>query len=129
MRFSSLFRPSREEWATHLSTFTMQEHDKSPLIKEVPGHLLEFEEKILGMSLTQLLTDLGALFGTIAVTTSMPMTPRIVVDVLTMIVALILVHGKVGGYTMLYWLYLIGRTRFLPMQTVWRATACGDSQG
>ncbi len=99
----------------------MQEHDIPSLIKVVPGHLLQFEEKIFGMSLTQLLSDLGAAFGIVAVTTSVPLVPRIVVGMFTMIVILILVHGKVGGYTMLSWLFLIGRSRFLPTQTVWRS--------
>ncbi len=98
----------------------MQEHNTSPLRKEVPGHLLQFEEKIFGMSLTQLLTDLGALFGLLAVTTSVPLVPRIVMNVLIMIGVLILVHGKVGDDTMLFRLYLIGRARFLPLRTVWR---------
>ena len=98
----------------------MQEHDTSSLTKVVPGHLLQFEEKIFGMSLTQLLSDLGAVFGIIAVTTSVPLVPRIVVSMLTTMVALILVHGKVGDYTMLSWLFLIGRSRFLPTQTIWR---------
>ena len=57
----------------------MQEHDTHPLIKEVPGHLLQFEEKIFGMSLTQLLADLGAVFGIIALTASVPLVPRIVI--------------------------------------------------
>ncbi|HLG78657.1 MAG TPA: hypothetical protein VKX46_19750, partial [Ktedonobacteraceae bacterium] len=99
----------------------MQEYDKHPLLKEVPGHLLQFEEKIFGMTLTQLLSDLGAGVGIIALTASVPLVPRIVVGVLLMIGVLILVHAKVGGYTMLYWLYLIGRSRFLPIQTIFRA--------
>src|SRR5579884_2983366 len=99
----------------------MQEYDKHPLLKEVPGHLLQFEEKIFGMTLTQLLSDLGAGVGIIALTASVPLVPRIVVGVFLMIGVLILVHAKVGGYTMLYWLYLIGRCRFLPIQTIFRA--------
>lgn len=99
----------------------MQEYDKHPLLKEVPGHLLQFEEKIFGMTLTQLLSDLGAGVGIVALTASVPLVPRIVVGVLLMIGVLILVHAKIGGYTMLYCLYLLGRTRFLPTQTVFRA--------
>ncbi|HEU5376923.1 MAG TPA: hypothetical protein VFV38_15915, partial [Ktedonobacteraceae bacterium] len=73
------------------------------------------------MTLTQLLSDLGAGVGIIALTASVPLVPRIVVGVLLMIGVLILVHAKIGGYTMLYCLYLLGRTRFLPIQTVFRA--------
>src|SRR5260370_23870674 len=98
----------------------MLEQDSHPLIKAVPGHLLQFEEKIFGMSLTQLLSDLGALFGIIALTESLPLLPRIASDALIMIVVLILVHGKVGDSTMLSWLVLFGRFRFLPKETVWR---------
>jgi len=98
----------------------MPEHESYPLIKTVPGHLLQFEEKIFGMSLTQLLSDLGALFGTLALTESLPLLPRIASDALIMIVVLVLVHGKVGDSTMLSWLVLLGRFRFLPKETVWR---------
>ncbi len=98
----------------------MQEYDKHPLLKEVPGHLLQFEEKIFGMTLTQLLSDLGAGVGIISLTASVPLVPRIVVGVLLMIGVLILVHAKIGGYTMLYCLYLLGRTRFLPTRTMFR---------
>ena len=76
----------------------MQEHD--PLIKEVPGHLLQFEEKIFGMTLTQLLTDMGAVFAILALTASVPFVTRMIIGVLLMIGVLILVHGKVGGYTL-----------------------------
>jgi hypothetical protein len=99
----------------------MQEYDKHPLLKAVPGHLLQFEEKIFGMTLTQLLSDLGAAVGILALTTSMPLVPRIVVGVLLMIGVLILVHAKVGSYTMLYWLYLLGRSRLLPTRTIFRS--------
>jgi hypothetical protein len=96
----------------------MHEHD--PLRKEVPGHLLQFEEKIFGMSLMQFLSDLGAAVGIIALTTSVPLMPRIVIGVFLMLGTLILVHGKLGGYTLLYWLYLLGRFRLLPTQTIFR---------
>ena len=88
--------------------------------REVPGHLLQFEEKIFGMTLTQLLSDLGAVFGIITLTASMPLVPRIMVSILLMIGVLILVHASVGGYTMLSWLSLIVRFRFLPVQTIFR---------
>lgn len=99
----------------------MQEHDIHPLRKQVPGHLLQFEEKIFGMSLTQLLSDLGAAVSIIALTASVPLVPRIVVGGMLMAVVLLLVHGKIGGYTMLFWLYLLGRSRFLPAQTIFRS--------
>src|SRR6266487_1361018 len=105
----------------------MQEHD--PLIKEVPGHLLQFEEKIFGMTLTQLLSDMGAVFAILALTASVPFVTRMIIGVLLMIGVLILVHGKVGGYTMLYWLSLIGRSRFLPTQTIFRLQGAEIARG
>src|SRR6267142_135002 len=107
----------------------MQEYNQHPLLKEVPGHLLQFEEKIFGMTLTQLLSDLGAAVGIGALTTSMPLVPRIMVGVLLMIGVLILVHASIGGYTMLTWLYLLGRSRFLPTQTVFRSPGQESKKG
>ncbi len=101
-------------------TFMYDEPNANPLIKKVPGHLLQFEEKIFGMTLTQLLSDLAAVFGTISVTGSLPLIPRIVVTLIVVIGVLTLVHAKTQGYTMLYWIYLLGRSRFLPTHSVWR---------
>ncbi len=94
--------------------------EQHTLHKEVPGHLLQFEEKIFGMTLMQLLSDLGAAVGILVLTTSVTLVPRIIIGGLLMIGVLILVHGKISGYTMLYWLYLLGRSRFLPTQTIFR---------
>jgi len=94
--------------------------EQNILHKEVPGHLLQFEEKIFGMTLMQLLSDLGAAVGILVLTTSVPLVPRIIIGGLLMIGVLSLVHGKISGYTMLYWLYLLGRSRFLPTQTIFR---------
>src|SRR5947199_7014259 len=90
----------------------------NPLIKKVPGHLFQFEEKIFGMTLTQLLSDLAALFSLISVTSSISLLPRIAIITPTMLMVLVLVHGKMRGYTMFYWLYLLARFRFLPRYTV-----------
>src|SRR6266568_498767 len=49
----------------------MYEHEEHPLVKEVPGHLFQFEEKIFGMSLTQLLSDIGAGVGIVSITASL----------------------------------------------------------
>ena len=46
----------------------MHEYEEHPLVKEVPGHLFQFEEKIFGMSLTQLLSDIGAGVGILSIT-------------------------------------------------------------
>src|SRR5579875_3326120 len=94
--------------------------EQHTLHKEVPGHLLQFEEKIFGMTLMQLLSDLGAAVGILVLTTSVTLVPRIIIGGLLMIGVLILVHGKISGYTMLYWIYLLGRSRFLPTQTIFR---------
>jgi predicted DNA-binding protein (UPF0251 family) len=99
----------------------MHEYEEHPLVKEVPGHLFQFEEKIFGMSLTQLLCDIGAGVGILSITAGLPLVVRILVSVLLAIPALILVHGKVQEQTLLYWLYLYGRQLFVPKHTTWQA--------
>jgi len=91
--------------------------------------LLQFEEKIFGMSLTQLLSDLGAGVSILAFTASMPLVPRIALSAFLMIGVLILVHARIGGYTMLSWLFLVGRSRFLPAQTVFRQEGTTMTRG
>src|SRR5439155_3633848 len=87
---------------------------------EVPGHLFQFEEKIFGMSLTQLLSDIGAGVGFVSITATLPLVARITVSVLLSIPMLILVHGKVQEQTLLHWLYLYGRQLFIPKHTAWQ---------
>jgi hypothetical protein len=107
----------------------MQEQDTHSLRKAVPGHLLQFEEKIFGMSLTRLLSDLGAGVSIAALTASMPLVPRITVGTTLMIGVLILVHAKVSGYPMLSWLFLVSRSRFLPARTIFRQEGTTISRG
>src|SRR5438045_1167473 len=104
-----------------LSSAMMQERDSNPLLKEVPGHLFQFEEKIFGMTLTQLLSDLRAGVGIVSLTGSLPLVPRLVVCVLLAIPVLILVHGKVQDQTLLHWLYLYGRSLTVPKRTTWQS--------
>src|SRR6266849_3096104 len=99
----------------------MHEHEEHPLVKEVPGHLFQFEEKIFGMSLTQLLSDIGAGIGILSVTAGLPLIARIAVSVLPAFAVLILVHGKVQDQTLLPWLYLYGRQYFIPKHTAWQS--------
>src|SRR6266699_396218 len=99
----------------------MHEHEEHPLVKEVPGHLFQFEEKIFGMSLTQLLSDIGAGIGILSITASLPLIACIAVSVLLVIPVLILVHGKVQDQTLLHWLYLYGRQYFIPKHTAWQS--------
>jgi len=99
----------------------MYEHEEHPLVKEVPGHLFQFEEKIFGMSLTQLLSDIGAGVGIVSITASLPPVARILVSALLAIPVLILVHGKVQEQTLLHWLYLYGRQLFVPKHTAWQS--------
>src|SRR6266566_8190029 len=100
---------------------TMHEHEEHSLVKEVPGHLFQFEEKIFGMSLTQLLSDIGAGIGILSITASLPLVTRIAVSVLLAIPVLILVHGKVQDQTLLHWLYLYGRQYLVPKHTTWQS--------
>ncbi len=99
----------------------MHEYEEHPLVKEVPGHLFQFEEKIFGMSLTQLLSDIGAGVGILSITGGLPLVARILVSVLLAIPMLILVHGKVQEQTLLHWLYLYGRQLFIPKHTAWQS--------
>jgi hypothetical protein len=99
----------------------MHEHEEHPLVKDVPGHLFQFEETIFGMSLTQLLSDIGAGVGILSITASLPLMARIVVSVLLAIPVLILVHGTVQDQTLLHWLSLCGRHLFLPRHTTWQS--------
>src|SRR5437764_7456249 len=100
---------------------TMHEYEEHPLIKEVPGHLFFFEEKIFGMSLTQLLSDVGAGVGILSITAGLPLAARILIAALLAIPVLILVHGKAQEQTLLHWLYLYGRQFFVPKHTAWQS--------
>jgi predicted DNA-binding protein (UPF0251 family) len=100
---------------------TMHEYEEHPLVKEVPGHLFFFEEKIFGMSLTQLLSDVGVGVGILSITAGFPLLTRILVSALLAIPVLILVHGKAQEQTLLHWLYLYGRQCFIPKHTTWQS--------
>jgi hypothetical protein len=93
--------------------------DTNPLVKEVAGHLFKFEEKIFGMSLTQLMTDLGVLTGSFSFTGSLHILPRIIVCALITLLAMVLVHGKAQGVSLGYWLYLLMRSKTVPTSTIW----------
>ena len=67
---------------------------ENPLLKEVPSHLFTFEEKIWGMTLPQLLSDIGAGVGIFTLTSSLPLPARIVVGAFLAILVLLLVHKK-----------------------------------
>jgi hypothetical protein len=98
----------------------------NPLVKEVAGHLFHFEEKIFGMSLTQLLTDLGVLTGSFSLTGSLPLVPRIVVCALIMLCAMIMVHGKVYGMSLAYWCYLLLRSKMMPSWATWQSSGANQ---
>ena len=93
--------------------------DTHPLIKDVAGHLFTFEEKIFGMSLTQLLTDIGVLTGSFSFTGSLHIIPRLIICVLIMLCAMVFVHGKIQGLSLGYWLYLLIRFKTMPTKTIW----------
>ena len=98
-----------------------EEPATNPLIKSVQGHLFKFEETIFGMSLQQLLADLGVMTGSVALTGSLPLVVRIVVCVLITGGALVGIHGKVQGMSFGYWLSVWIRSKMVPRRTVWRA--------
>src|SRR5579859_4429401 len=98
----------------------MQEEPHHPLSKLVPGHLFQFEEKIWGMTLHQLLMDLGAVTGSMTLTGSLTLVLRLIVCAVLTILALILIHGKVQGSTLGFWLYLRVRSKMVPAKTIWQ---------
>lgn len=98
----------------------MHEEPPDPLIKEVPGHLFTFEEKIWGLTLPQLLTDLGALTGSITLTGSLALLLRIVVCTVLTLLVILLVHGKAQGHPLGFWLYLYVRFKTMPARTTWQ---------
>jgi hypothetical protein len=95
--------------------------DPNPLVKEVAGHLFKFEEKIFGMTLTQLMTDIGVFTGSFSLTGSLPIVPHIIVCALITLLAMILVHGKVQGMSLGYWLFLLIRAKTVPSRTTWHS--------
>ncbi len=99
-----------------------------PLIKDVPGHLFTFEEKIFGMSLTHLLTDLGVLTSSVSFTGSLPLLPRVILCLLITLLGLLLVHGKVRGLSLGYWSSLLLRSKMIPTQTIWRSVDHDQTQ-
>jgi len=98
-----------------------EEDEENPLLKEVPSHLFQFEEKIFGMTLPQLLCDIGAGVGIIAATASLQLVTRIVVSVLAALPVLLLVHGSVQDQSLLHWLYLYVRFLTIPRYTIWQS--------
>ncbi|MBA2680408.1 MAG: DUF87 domain-containing protein [Ktedonobacteraceae bacterium] len=100
----------------------LDERDTNPLVKQVPGQLFSFEEKVFGvMSLTQLLSDIGAGVGILSVTTGLSLVTRIMVSAFLALPALILIHGRVNEQTFVYWLYLSIRSLFLAKHTTWQS--------
>jgi predicted DNA-binding protein (UPF0251 family) len=99
----------------------MHEHEEHQLIKEVPGHLFQFEEKIFGLSLTQFLCDIGAGIGILSITAGLPPLARLAASALLALPVLVLVHGKAQEQTLLFWLYLYGRQLFVPRRTTWQS--------
>src|ERR1700730_18616555 len=101
---------------------TMQEEqDIHSLLRQVPGHLFTFEEKIWGMSLQQLLMDLGVLAGSFSSTASLPLVPRVLLCLFITLLAMLLVHGYVQGQALGYWCYLYLRSKIRPAETIWRS--------
>ncbi|GHP00761.1 hypothetical protein KSF_108080 [Reticulibacter mediterranei] len=95
--------------------------DTNPLVKQVPGQLFSFEEKVFGvMSLTQLLSDIGAGVGILEVTSGLPFVLRLVVAGILALLALLLIHGKAGEQTLVRWLSLYIRALFIAKHTTWQ---------
>src|SRR5579859_1155868 len=100
----------------------MHEHETPSLLKDVPGHLFSFEEKVFGlMTLSQLLCDLGGAAGMLMLTASLSLSLRLVVGLVLALPLLVLVHGKVQDDPLLPFLARVGRQLFLPRLTTWQS--------
>jgi hypothetical protein len=97
------------------------EHFTHPLHKAVPTHLFSFEERIFGMTLPQLLSDLGGGLTIAALTAGLPLLPRLIIGASAAIVVLLLVHKRVAGYSLLAWLFLLVRFAAIPKETIFRS--------
>ena len=98
----------------------LEEREANPLLKEVPSHLFQFEERIFGMTLPQLLSDTGAGVGILMLTASFPLPTRIVIGTLLAVPVLLLVHVKVQDQSLLRWLSLYMRSLSIPKKTTWQ---------
>jgi hypothetical protein len=90
------------------------------LVREVPGHLFHFEEKIFGMRLSQLLTDLCAGLVLVTLLGRLALLPRLTLTGVGLLFTLVLVHVTFRGATLFSWLMLLVRFHFIPTRTVWR---------
>jgi hypothetical protein len=106
-----------------------QDYRKNPLIKKIPSHLFQFEEKIFGMTLTQLLSDIAAIAIIAALTSSFPLPTRIAACLLLVVPVLILVHARVQDQPLLHWLYLYVRFFTVPRQSTWQSAADVQAAG
>jgi Helicase HerA, central domain len=106
-----------------------QGYHKNPLVKEIPTHLFQFEEKIFGMTLLQLLSDIAACAIIFTLTSSFSLAARLTVSLLLLIPALVLVHAKVRGQSLLHWIYLYVRFFMIPRYTTWQSPAETQKQG
>lgn len=95
--------------------------ETNQLVKEVQGHLFTFEEKMFGMSLQQLLTDIGVFTSSFSFTGSLPLIPHLIVSVLITLLAMVVVHGKIQGIALGYWLYLLLRFKMTPSRAIWQS--------
>ena len=110
------------------SDHTAPEPDPS-LIKEIPGQIFSFEETIFGMSLPQMLCDLGGGVCLLAATGGLALEARIVLCTLLVFLLLVLVHAKVREQSLLHWLFLAVRFRLLPTHTTWQALDAESAGG
>src|SRR6266568_9558538 len=102
-----------------------QQHSR---VKVVPTHLFSFEERLFGVSLNQLLSDLGAGVGILALTERLPLTLRLVVGGLLALVAVLLIHGRREGQSLLSWLFHVLRFAFVARHSTWQSSDTPPSE-
>lgn len=93
---------------------------------EVPTHLFRFEERVVGMTITQLMIDTTAgagIWGLWSVTTWLPQWARIAICVIAALLTILVVHVHIRGYSLVEWGSLYAFYWLTPAKTIWYSEA------
>lgn len=95
---------------------------ENALVREVPTHLFQFQEKIFGFfTIPQLLYDVVAFtFIWYIYNQPIPVALRVVISVIYALAVIFVVHIPIKGHNVTEWAYLRARFFVTPNQTVWR---------
>ncbi len=93
---------------------------------EVPTHLFRFEERVMGMTVTQLMIDTVAgagVWGLWGASGFLPLWGRIGICVLAVLLIIAVVHVKVGEHSLVEWSSLYILYWLAPPKTIWCSEA------